>query len=133
MKKMFVVLVSVLLLAVSQNTNAQEVENAKTNEDVDFLQFYDNEMFRWNFGTFGGLTLHYGNDNWEYSVFGVNIDNGRIKNSLLQYSDSAQAYNSFRKDAITGNIVYWSGVVLILGALIPVFTIDNDSLGPVLK
>ena len=127
MKNLFVVLV--LLLAVSQNTNAQEgVENDRTNENVNFLQFYDNEMFYWNFNTFGGLTLNYGNDNWEYSTFGVNINNERIRNALLEYSDSAQAHNSFRKNKITGNIVYWSGIVLILGSIIPVFTIDNNDL-----
>ena len=127
MKNLFVVLVSVLLLAVSQNTNAQEgFQNDKTDENINFLQFYDNEMFHWNFDTFGGLTLNYGNDNWEYSTFGVNINNERIRNALLEYSDSAQSYNSFRKNKITGNIVYWSGIVLILGSVIPVFTIDND-------
>jgi hypothetical protein len=128
MKNLCVVLVSVLLLAVSQNTNAQEIENDKTNENVNFLQLYDSEMFHWNFDTFGGLKLSYGNDNWNYSTFGVNINNERIRNALLGYSDSAQAYNSFRKNKITGNIVYWSGIVLILGSLIPVFTIDNDKL-----
>jgi len=129
MKKVFVISVSVLLLAVAQNTNAQEVKNDKTNENIDFLQFYDNEMFHWNFSTFGGLTLNYRNDNWEYSPFGVNINNERIRNALLEYPDSAQAYNSFRKYKITGNILYWGGIVLMLGSLVPIFTIeDNEKL-----
>jgi len=130
MKKAFAVLISVLLLAAAQNTNAQEVEykNNIVNENVNFLQFYDNEMFHWNFYTFGGLTLNYGNDNWEYSTFGVNINNERIRNALLEYPDSAQAYNSFRKNKITGNILYWSGIVLMLHSLIPVFAINNEKL-----
>lgn len=128
MKNMFFVLVSVLFLLVSQNTNAQEIENDKTDENLIFLQFYNNEMFNWNFNKFGGLTLNYGNDNWKYSTFGVNINNERIKNALLEYPDSAEAYNSFRKNKITGNIVYWSGIVLMLGSLIPVFTIENNEL-----
>jgi len=128
MKKLFVVLVSILLFAVSKNINAQEVKNEKTNENVNFLQFYDNEMFHWNFNSLGGLTLYYGNDNWIYKTSDFKIDNERIRNALLYYSDSAQAYNSFRKKAIAGNIVYWSGIVLIVGSIIPVFIVDNNVL-----
>jgi len=128
MKNMFVVLVLALLLLISQNANAQEVKNDKTNENVNFLQFYDNEMFHWNFNTSDGLILNYGNDNWKYSTFGVSIKNERIRNALLEYPDSAQAYNSFKKNKVTGNIVYWSGIVLILGSIVPVFTVDNEKL-----
>jgi hypothetical protein len=128
MKNMFIVLVSALLLAVSQNANAQEIKNDKTNENVDFLQFYDNEMFHWNFNTSDGLILNYGNDSWKYSTFGVSIKNERIRNALLEYPDSAQAYNYFRKNKINGNIAYWSGLALILGSIVPVLAVDNEKL-----
>lgn len=53
---MFVLLVSLLLFTVIHNTNAQEAEheNDTTTEDIDFLQFYDNELFLWNFNKFNG-------------------------------------------------------------------------------
>jgi hypothetical protein len=104
MQNVFVVFVSILLFAVSQNSNAQEVEEVE-HENINFLQFYDNEMFHWNVSTFGGLTLNYGDNNWKYRAFGININNEIIRNALLEYPDSAEAYNSFRKKAITGNIV----------------------------
>jgi len=110
MKNLFVVIVSVLLLAVSQNTNAQEIKNDKTNENVNFLKFYDNEMIHWNFNGFGGLTLNYGNDIWNFSSFGVNINNERIRNALLEYSDSAQEYNFFEKIKLQGT--FYIGVEL---------------------
>jgi hypothetical protein len=128
MKNLFFVIVSVLLLTISHNTNAQEVENDKTNENVNFLQFYDNEMFHWSINTIGRLTLNYGNENWNVNAYKVNINNEIIRNALLKYPDSAQAYNSYRKNAITGNIVYWSGLVLILSSLIPLYTIDDEKL-----
>jgi len=40
MKKVFVISVSVLLLAVAQNTNAQEVKNDKTNENIENKREY---------------------------------------------------------------------------------------------
>ena len=128
MKNLFVVLVSMLILAFSQSISAQETKNDNTNESVNFLQFYDNEMFHWSFNPFGGYTINYGNENWNYSAFGVNINNERIRKALLEYPDSAKEYNSFRKDKISGNIVYWSGIAIILGSIIPVLAIDNDIL-----
>jgi len=128
MKNIFVVLVSALLLSISQNANAQEIKNDKTNENVDFLRFYENEMFHWSLNISDGLILNYGNDNWKYKTFDVNIKNEKIKNALLEYPDSAQAYNSFRKNQINGNIVYWTGLALVLGSIVPVLAVDNEKL-----
>jgi len=123
MKNLFIVMVSVLLLAVSQNTNAQEAEKPN------LLQFYENEMLHWNYTKFGTLTLNYRNDTWNYSVFGTNLKNEKIRMALFEYPDSAQAYNSYRKNQINGNILYWSGLALILSSLIPVVVTDNSNLG----
>ena len=128
MKNVFMILFSVLLLATAQNINAQEVDYDAINENVNFLQFYDNEMFHWSYNIFGGLTLNYGNDNWQYRAFGIDINNEIIRNALLGYPDSAQAFNSFKKNAITGNVVYWSGIALMIGSLIPVFIVDDQRL-----
>jgi hypothetical protein len=128
MKNIFVVLVSALLLSIFQNANAQEIKNDKTNENVDFLQFYENEMFHWSLNTSDGLILNYGNDNWKYSTFSANIKNEKIRNALLEYPDSAQAYNSFRKNTINGNIVYWTGLALMIGSIVPVLSVENEKL-----
>jgi hypothetical protein len=56
---MFVVLVSALFLTVAQNVIAQEAEheNDTTTVNIDFLQFYDNELFHWNPTKSGKLTF----------------------------------------------------------------------------
>ena len=129
MKNLLFILVSVFLLSVSQTANTQEVKKETTNENVNFLQFYDNEMFHWNLSPNCVFTLNYGIDNWVYSIYDMHINNERIRNALIQYSESAQAYNTFRKKATTGSIFYWIGNVFIIGSIIPIFLpLENEIL-----
>ena len=120
MKNAFILLVLVLLLVFVQNTDAQETGHG----NINFQQFYDSEMFQWNFNMFGGLTLNYQNQNSSIT-FGINQ---AMKNALLQFPDSAQAYNSYRKKNTVGNILIYGGVAIILSAYIPLYNqILNDN------
>lgn len=120
MKNVFIVLVLVLLLVAVNNTYAQEVGH----ENVNFIQFYNSEMFQWNYNMFGGLTLNYQNQNSGIS-FGINQ---AMRNALLQFPDSDQAYNSYRRKNTTGNILMYGGLAIILSAYIPLYNqILNDN------
>ena len=50
-----------------------------------------------------------------------------MKNALLSFPDSGQEYNSFRDKTITGNILIFSGLALVCGAFIPLFTPPNNN------
>jgi len=127
MKNNFFALVSVtFLLIFTQNIHAQEAGDESENNTL--LQFYNNELFRWDIVSYGGLRLNLGDQNWKYSAFKTNINNETIRNALHEYPDSAQEYNLFTKNAITANILYWTGFALILGALVPLYATDNDIL-----
>jgi len=122
MKNSLLVLVSItLLFTFTQYAHAQEAGD----ENAALLQFYDNELFRWDIVSYGGLRLNLGDQNWKYGVYKVNIKNEIIRNALHEYPDSAQAYNVFTKNAITANVLYWTGFALILGALVPLYATDD--------
>ena len=122
MKNSLLVLFSItLLFTFTRYTHAQEAAN----ENTALLQFYDNELFRWDIVSYGGLRLNLGDQNWKYDEFKVNIKNETIRNALHEYPDSAQAYNLFTKNAITANILYWTGFAFLLGAFVPLYTVDD--------
>jgi len=96
---------------------AQEIESEIRNTNL--VQFYDSELFTWNYNMFGDLTLNYRNINSGIS-FGIN---DTMKNALLEFLDSGQAYNSYRKKNIAGNILINGGLAIVLSSYIPLY--DN--------
>jgi len=125
MKNSLLVLFSItLLFTFAQYTHAEEAAN----ENAALLQFYDNELFHWDIVSYSGLRLNLGDQSWKYDMLKVNIKNETIRNALHEYPDSAQAYNVFTKNAISANVFYWAGLAFLIGAFIPLYTVDDDIL-----
>jgi hypothetical protein len=100
-------------LVSSGTLAAQEIE--KTNNDL--LFYYDSELFQWNYGIFGGLTLNFQNQN---SWTGFGILKETMKNALLQYEDAGKKYRSYKNKNIAGNVLLWTGLAAVMaGAYVP--------------
>jgi len=112
-------LLIVVLFVFAQNLAAQETEQGinQNTGGINLVQFYDSELFQWNYNMLGGLSLNYQNQNSGIS-FGIN---DAMKNALLEFPDSGQAYNSYKKKNTAGNILIYGGLALILGAYIPLY------------
>ena len=83
-------------------------------------QFYNLEMFHWNFDFKKGLLLNYKNQYSKNSLTGININSNIMKNAFFEYPDSRQAYDSYRKKTNQMNILYYGGLGLIVTSLAPV-------------
>jgi hypothetical protein len=113
---------SIAFLVFAQNITAQETE--QNTEETDIVRFYNSELFHWNYNMFDGLTLVYKNQSSSTS-FRINE---MMRNALLEYSDSSQEYNSYRRKTVTGNIFIYSGLALALSAFIPLYSnTTNDA------
>ena len=120
MKTKLMFVFSVGLLTLTQNLTAQNNESGinQNNEKLNLIHYYDSELFHWSYNMYGGLILNYQNQN-----SGTSFDiNETMKNALLSFPDSGQEYKSFRDKTITGNILMFSGLALVFGAFIPLFT-----------
>jgi hypothetical protein len=117
---------SIAFLVFAQNITAQETgpETGQNIEETDIVRFYNSELFHWNYNMFDGLTLVYKNQSSSTS-FRINE---MMRNAFLEYSDSSQEYNSYRKKTITGNVLIYSGLALALSAFIPLYSnIENEA------
>lgn len=87
--------------------------------------FYDSEMIKVNYLTFGGITL-------QSQGFSSGIAMGvsaNIRDLLAKYPDSKAALEAYESKNRTGNILLWGGLAAVLGsAYYPILTMDpNDS------
>ena len=82
-------------MLLNKNIFAQETEAGidQNNKNINLAQFYDSELFTWNYNMLGGLSLNYQNQNSGVS-FGINET---MRNALLQFPDSGRSYNSTEK------------------------------------
>lgn len=123
MKKAVAVLVLAVVMAgvlFAQSEEAQETQNTES----DFSAFYENQLFHWNYGTFGGLKLDFQNIESSISVLSMNPI---AKNALISYPDSSKEYDSFRWKSITSNVMVWGGLgVVLLGGLLPPIIMGRD-------
>ena len=95
-------------------------ENTQANSDL--LNIYDTELFSWSYTTFGGLSLNLYNQS-SSTVFGIGKT---MQNALELFPDSSQEYDSYRRKNITGNVLTWGGLaVMLAGAFVPIMGDDD--------
>jgi len=98
----------VLVLLFSHNLVAQE----SAQENNDFLNYYNTELFQWRYGFWSGLNLNYQNQS-STTVFGINKS---MQNALALYDDTNQKLLSYKKKTLLGNIFLWTGCAAILAS-----------------
>jgi hypothetical protein len=76
-------------------------------------QYYDAELFQWNFSLTGGLTLSFHNQNVS-TIYGVKAP---MKDAFLRYTDSANEYKSYKWKNAAGNFLLWGGLAAAAGAV----------------
>jgi len=104
------VLVALILLAAG----------AYSEEDK-FTSFYDTELIKINYQSYGGLTLTYQGQS-SGTMIGISP---YIETLLSSYPDSKVSLESFKRKNSTGNILLYGGLGLILGAAYyPLLTTD---------
>jgi hypothetical protein len=104
----------ILTMVFSDKLAAQE--NTQSNNNL--LDYYDTELFQWEFNMFGGVTLNFKNRS-SITMFGIPES---MKNNLIQYEDTNRQYRSYRGKTISGNILMWGGMAAMLaGASITAF------------
>jgi hypothetical protein len=109
-----------LVLLFSQNLVAQE----SAQENNDFLNYYNTELFQWSYGFWSGLTLNYQNQS-SNTTFGLKKS---MQNALALYDDTNQKLLSYKKKALLGNIFTWTGCAAILASqFIPIPDLISDS------
>ena len=122
MKTLFKIGFIVLTVIFSGNLMAQE----DAISDSNLLGFYDSELFHWSYNMMGGLALNFQNQS-SSTTFGISKS---MRDALRTFPDSGQEYNSYFRKNVSGNILMYSGLLAILGAVfIPIYTdINNDDL-----
>jgi len=95
-----------LVLLFSHNLVAQE----NTQENNDFLNYYNTELFHWSYSIRGDLNL---NNQSSTTFFGINKS---MQNALALYDDTYQKSISYKKKTLFGNIFLWTGCVAILAS-----------------
>jgi len=116
-----------LMLAVILSGNLMAQESAQANSNLS--DYYNTELFHWSYNMIGGLSLNLYNQS-SSTMFGINKS---MIDALKLYPDSAQEYDSYRRNNLTGNLLLWGGVAAVLGgAFIPIFG-NSDNLDLNLK
>ena len=109
--RMYLKVAAVLLgLFIVQNLAAQENTDAETNADL--VNYYNAELFHWNYNWFAGMRLSFQNQNTS-TQFGISKN---MVEALKLYPDTNEYYQSYRKKNITGNIFLWSGFAIAIGS-----------------
>jgi hypothetical protein len=94
-----------------QNEVAQEQET-----QTDFSAFYENEIFKLDFGVMNGVSLRLQNE--KASPFFLKPF---MLDAINTYPDSKKEYKNYQWKAITGNVLTYGGMATaIVGALMPV-------------
>jgi hypothetical protein len=109
-------LIAVFLIFITMGLVVAEGNNK-------FLSYYDSEMMKFNYTTFGGLSLNYQGQATS-TDFGISP---YFKDVLLKYDDSASSYNSYNKKITIGNSLVFGGLGVILLSLIPIMTLPGSS------
>jgi hypothetical protein len=118
-----------------QNVSVEENDPviAQNIENIDFLQYYNSEMFSWQYDMWIERFFVYYNLGYslKYHSYTSDIAFGIpdvMKNALLEFPDSGEAFYSYRRKNIAGNTLIIGGYALVLGGFIPmmVASINNS-------
>ena len=91
---------------------------------AELLQFYDNELIKVNYQTFGGMSL---------GIHGLSSSTQMgitksLKEILGTYSDSKEAEQKYSKLNTIANILLWGGLAATLGgAYYPLLALSNST------
>ena len=119
MKVIVKVFVFAFVLFFSSNLYAQE----KLQTNAGIVQFYDSELFQWNYNIWNGLTLNYKNQNYG-TLFGIP---DAMKDAFSLYDDAYKEYNIYNKKMIAGNIMTFCGLIAALGGITySIVGVNND-------
>jgi hypothetical protein len=87
------------------------------------LNFYETELFHWDYDFLGGFNLNFQNQSTTAS-FGIPRN---MVSALLDYPESAEFYYSYRRKNIGGNILRWSGLGIVVGGTVSVILQDSSN------
>jgi hypothetical protein len=105
------VVLLLLGLFIVQNLVAQEGTEVEINSDL--VNYYNTELFHWNYNWFTGMKLNFQNQNSSV-LFGINKN---MAEALKLYPNSNEYYQLYRKKNIIGNIFLWGGFAIAIGGL----------------
>jgi hypothetical protein len=114
-------------LFIVQNLVAQENTDVET--DSDLVNYYNSELFHWNYSYFAGVRLNFQNQNSSI-LFGINKN---MVEALKLYPDTNEYYQSFRRKNIRGNIFLWGGFAIAIGGAFSIPHIPDENVPVVMR
>ncbi len=84
-------------------------EENNTSGNNELVNYYESELFQFDYTMFGGMTLNYKNKSFSFQ-FGIPEN---LKDILSTYPDSKEYIDSYSKLNPIGNILLYSGIIII--------------------
>jgi hypothetical protein len=80
-------------------------------QNDNLLQYYDNEIIKMNYHSFGGIQL-YNQEQTSSITFGISP---YFREKLETFPESKMSFEQYKIKNISGNILVWGGLVVIVG------------------